>query len=167
MKVTHSSYTSHILHITDPTHITHPNTIQYNLYIILHSWVMMKGILNLVVVVVVSLQWTASSAFHLPLFVQKGFQQQPPQWTQQLQQLQQHQQFVAAAVLSVTIWSTPNLPFLPPQQMQAVAKELASGSGSRVNKDPESLLRLGLPISNKEVRLVECHQFISIKSTYL
>jgi len=34
----------------------------------------------------------------------------------------------------------------------AMAKEMASGSGSRVNKDPESLLRLGLPINNKEVR---------------
>jgi hypothetical protein len=33
----------------------------------------------------------------------------------------------------------------------ANAKEMASGSGSRVNKDPESLLRLGLPINNKEV----------------
>jgi len=30
---------------------------------------------------------------------------------------------------------------------------MASGSGSRVNKDPESLLRLGLPIpKDKEVR---------------
>jgi hypothetical protein len=35
----------------------------------------------------------------------------------------------------------------------AQAKEKASGSGSRVNKDPESLLRYGLPIQNKEVRL--------------
>jgi nicotinamide mononucleotide adenylyltransferase len=34
----------------------------------------------------------------------------------------------------------------------ADAKEMASGSGSRVNKDPESLLRLGLPIpKDKEV----------------
>jgi hypothetical protein len=33
----------------------------------------------------------------------------------------------------------------------ANAKEKASGTGSRVNKDPESLLRLGLPIKNKEV----------------
>lgn len=36
----------------------------------------------------------------------------------------------------------------------ANAKEMASGSGTRVNKDPESLLRLGLPIKNKEVSLV-------------
>lgn len=35
----------------------------------------------------------------------------------------------------------------------ADAKEMASGSGSRVNKDPESLLRYGLPIpKDKEVR---------------
>lgn len=35
----------------------------------------------------------------------------------------------------------------------ADAKEMASGSGSRVNKDPESLLRLGLPIpKDKELR---------------
>jgi hypothetical protein len=35
----------------------------------------------------------------------------------------------------------------------AQAKEMASASGSRVNKDPESLLRYGLPIpKDKEVR---------------
>lgn len=34
----------------------------------------------------------------------------------------------------------------------ASAKEMASGTGSRVNKDAESLLRYGLPITNKEVR---------------
>jgi hypothetical protein len=34
----------------------------------------------------------------------------------------------------------------------AYAKEMASGSGTRVNKDPESLLRYGLPIDNVEVR---------------
>lgn len=34
----------------------------------------------------------------------------------------------------------------------ASASEMASASGSRVNKDPESLLRYGLPIDNKEVR---------------
>ena len=34
----------------------------------------------------------------------------------------------------------------------ADAKEMASASGSRVNKDPESLLRYGLPIpKDKEV----------------
>jgi len=35
------------------------------------------------------------------------------------------------------------------------AKEMASGSGSRVNKDPESLLRYGLPIKNKEARQLQ------------
>ena len=41
-----------------------------------------------------------------------------------------------------------------PQYMSNIvanAKEMASGSGSRVNKDPESLLRYGLPIKNNEV----------------
>lgn len=37
----------------------------------------------------------------------------------------------------------------------AGAKEMASGTGTRVNKDPESLLRLGLPIDNKEVRQLQ------------
>mmetsp|Transcript_6132 Transcript_6132/g.13904 ORF Transcript_6132/g.13904 Transcript_6132/m.13904 type:complete len:467 (-) Transcript_6132:109-1509(-) len=37
----------------------------------------------------------------------------------------------------------------------ASAKEMASGSGTRVNKDPESLLRYGLPIKNKEVRQLQ------------
>lgn len=37
----------------------------------------------------------------------------------------------------------------------ASAKEMASGSGTRVNKDPESLLRYGLPIDNKEVRQLQ------------
>jgi len=37
----------------------------------------------------------------------------------------------------------------------ANAKEMASGTGSRVNKDPESLLRYGLPINNKEVRKLQ------------
>jgi hypothetical protein len=38
------------------------------------------------------------------------------------------------------------------QYFSASAKEMASGSGSRVNKDAESLLRYSLPIKNKEVR---------------
>ncbi|KAL7528610.1 hypothetical protein ACHAWF_002625 [Thalassiosira exigua] len=37
----------------------------------------------------------------------------------------------------------------------ASAKEMASGTGTRVNKDPESLLRYGLPINNKEVRQLQ------------
>jgi hypothetical protein len=36
----------------------------------------------------------------------------------------------------------------------ANAKEMASGTGTRVNKDPESLLRYGLPINNKEVCII-------------
>jgi len=43
-----------------------------------------------------------------------------------------------------------SLPRLHPPAV--LAKEMASGTGSRVNKDPESLLRYGLPIQNKEVR---------------
>ena len=35
----------------------------------------------------------------------------------------------------------------------AGAKEKASGTGTCVNKDPESLLRYSLPIDNKEVSL--------------
>jgi len=45
----------------------------------------------------------------------------------------------------------------------ANAKEMASGSGTRVNKDPESLLRLGLPIKNKEV----CFVYICYLCSYL
>lgn len=70
-----------------------------------------------------------------------------------------------------TLWMTATLWTAPAALMQVVpsgsfadnpyvsistsivhAKEMASGTGSRVNKDPNSLLRLGLPISNKEVR---------------
>ena len=75
-----------------------------------------------------------------------------------------------ATLLASAIWASPtailgntndvhgnvnsNNPLL--QQIQssvmADAKEMASGSGSRVNKDAESLLRLGLPIpKDKEV----------------
>jgi hypothetical protein len=49
------------------------------------------------------------------------------------------------------------------QQIQssvmADAKEMASGSGSRVNKDAESLLRLGLPIP-KAKEVSECDHLI-------
>eukprot|EP00536_Pseudo-nitzschia_multiseries_P010451 jgi/Psemu1/259002/estExt_Genewise1Plus.C_3190021 len=38
------------------------------------------------------------------------------------------------------------------QNVVAGAKDKASATGSRVNKDAESLLRLGLPINSKEVR---------------
>ena len=72
------------------------------------------------------------------------------------------QKAVLSGLVAATMWSTPlagnNIPFLPQtttsmadHSMVANAKEMASGSGSRVNKDPESLLRYGLPIKNKEV----------------
>jgi hypothetical protein len=51
-----------------------------------------------------------------------------------------------ATMSQVPVLNTPN-----PMTMVAFAKEMASASGSRVNKDPESLLRYGLPIDNKEV----------------
>ena len=41
------------------------------------------------------------------------------------------------------------------QSVVASAKDKASATGSRVNKDAESLLRLGLPINSKEVRRKE------------
>jgi hypothetical protein len=69
--------------------------------------------------------------------------------------------FVAAC-----LWAAPlpaSLVTLPGQQQPylqdinvAMAKEMASGSGSRVNKDAESLLRLGLPIKDKEVSWEFC-----------
>lgn len=63
---------------------------------------------------------------------------------------------VAAALLAGALWAAPaavtNV-VTPHSPITAVAsaKEMASGSGSRVNKDPDSLLRYGLPINNKEV----------------
>jgi hypothetical protein len=70
------------------------------------------------------------------------------------------------AALSAFLWGSPslvaeqalnhNVPPLVSHMLQqsstvANAREKASGTGSRVNKDPESLLRLGLPIKSKEV----------------
>jgi hypothetical protein len=43
--------------------------------------------------------------------------------------------------------------------MAADARDMASATGSRVNKDAESLLRLGLPINNKEVCYVFSIQY--------
>jgi len=45
---------------------------------------------------------------------------------------------------SISSWTT--------SYISASAKEMASGSGTRVNKDPESLLRWALPIDNKDAR---------------
>uniref|UniRef100_A0A7S4HM48 peptidylprolyl isomerase n=1 Tax=Odontella aurita TaxID=265563 RepID=A0A7S4HM48_9STRA len=71
----------------------------------------------------------------------------------------------AAAALAAAVWSSPASLIGPSgldgtnnnaivASVVASAKEQASGSGSRVNKDAESLLRLGLPIKNKEVRKI-------------
>jgi hypothetical protein len=63
-------------------------------------------------------------------------------------------------LVTASLFSTPVItsPIFPNQQ--AMAKEMASGSGARVNKDAESLLRYGLPINNKEVRTRTLRVFI-------
>jgi len=74
---------------------------------------------------------------------------------------------VAAALASLLLLSPLQMVAPPVLQTQVVqAKELASGSGSKVNKDPLSLLRLGLPGQPKEVRdlqagLEECQDNLS------
>lgn len=61
----------------------------------------------------------------------------------------------AAAIMGATLWASPAalapINSVAPMVSVANAKEMASGSGSRVNKDADSLLRYGLPINNKEV----------------
>lgn len=64
--------------------------------------------------------------------------------------------------LAAAIWAAPatiagpmTTHFPSTSGLVASAKEMASGSGTRVNKDPESLLRYGLPINNKEVRQLQ------------
>ena len=66
-------------------------------------------------------------------------------------------QAMTAAAFAASIWASPasmmgplaeQNSFFSNSASTAMAKEMASGSGSRVNKDPESLLRLGLPIPN-------------------
>ena len=73
--------------------------------------------------------------------------------------------FCATAAMSALLWGSPgmiaeqatthDLPFglngVVEQHVVAGAKDKASATGSRVNKDAESLLRLGLPINSKEV----------------
>jgi hypothetical protein len=66
---------------------------------------------------------------------------------------------VTTAAITFSLWAAPSLvveytfPMVPSTNPYiAAAVEKASGTGSRVNKDAESLLRLGLPINNKEVR---------------
>jgi len=84
----------------------------------------------------------------------------------------------AASVLTAALWTSPSLMNIDQQYnsisntnnvnhhtfmwnsvqstLVADAKEMASGSGSRVNKDPESLLRYGLPIpKDKEIRKLQ------------
>ena len=59
----------------------------------------------------------------------------------------------AAALAALLLVNQPlQLPFLPSAVPPAFARELASGSGSKVNKDPESLLRYGLPAQPKAIR---------------
>lgn len=73
--------------------------------------------------------------------------------------------WATSALLAATLWSSGGANPTASQQQHlsmmptppaALAKEMASGSGSRVNKDPESLLRYGLPINNNEVRRILC-----------
>ena len=68
---------------------------------------------------------------------------------------------LATGLVTASLWASPaaiqETPFGGPdgpqifQSSVANAKQMASASGSRVNKDPESLLRYGLPINSKEV----------------
>ncbi len=70
---------------------------------------------------------------------------------------------VASALVAGALWAAPAATthvVLPIHHSWfattgiASAKEMASASGSRVNKDAESLLRYGLPINNKEVCII-------------
>jgi hypothetical protein len=70
---------------------------------------------------------------------------------------------VATGLVTASLWAAPAMIQNPsyvdaggPQIFSssvANAKQMASATGSRVNKDPESLLRYGLPINSKEVRV--------------
>lgn len=74
-----------------------------------------------------------------------------PNWLQKVQQT------AATAAVAASLWSAPAIldsTGFTPTVSSATAKEMASGSGARVNKDAESLLRYGLPINNKEVSLM-------------
>lgn len=76
---------------------------------------------------------------------------------------------VATTAITISLWGIPppfllDVPFTDGSHAHvnpisplflASAKEMASGTGSRVNKDADSLLRLGLPIQNKEVRSLQ------------
>ena len=72
----------------------------------------------------------------------------------------------AALVVASPLLLPPDLSPMLGSSQAVHARELASGSGSRVNKDPESLLRLGLPKQSKEVRelqaaLEECQDSVT------
>merc|ERR1719390_465047 len=71
---------------------------------------------------------------------------------------------LSGIALAAALWTSPAMisGHLDPSTVSqyipsstASAKEMASGSGTRVNKEPESLLRYGLPIKNKEVRTLQ------------
>jgi hypothetical protein len=68
--------------------------------------------------------------------------------------------FLATGLVTASLWAAPaviqqNPSFVGSEHFSlssvANAKQMASASGSRVNKDPESLLRYGLPINSNEV----------------
>jgi len=65
------------------------------------------------------------------------------------------QKAFSASVASMLLWNTCTLQDVNNNNLLndrvVSAKEMASGSGSRVNKDADSLLRYGLPIKSKEV----------------
>jgi hypothetical protein len=84
----------------------------------------------------------------------------------------------ATAAMTCFLWGAPgvvaeqavNNHILPmdniPQFLTAQAKDKASATGSRVNKDAESLLRLGLPIDNKQVRHMQHFLLFHFISSY-
>ena len=89
----------------------------------------------------------------------KGSQdhQEEPSWQNQVGR------FLATGLVTASLWAAPAMLIqqTPSWMMMdssswtlssvANAKQMASASGSRVNKDPESLLRYGLPINSQEV----------------
>jgi hypothetical protein len=86
--------------------------------------------------------------------------------------------FCTTAAMTAFLWGSPpmiaqqasthNFPLLNGNAIQqmtvASARDKASATGSRVNKDPYSLLRLSLPIKNKEVCVTYCGSLLLAKS---
>ena len=64
---------------------------------------------------------------------------------------------LAAALAALLVFSPIQQTFSPLHVPAAHARELASGSGSKVNKDPLSLMRFGLPGQPKEVRELQAN----------